>query len=358
MAATRRSLIAAATAFALPALLPLAADGRERRGKPVGCRERAAYVGEGLRPQLFPQVFDAAAASAGARAHMVIHDSLDEAFDKAAGRMKPAAFAAAVIAPDGGQWNQLRAPRGAPEPDRFLWTGAEQVFVATAVLQMVEEGKVSLDDKLAKWAPDAPGAAVVAVDDLLSQTSGLADIGAPAAFCPGANWAPSPGGQAMLGKIVEAVDGAPVHQALTKRIVQRLRLEETTVLAPGQTLEGLAGPAAAGGVAASALDMVRFWRGLMANRLHGEAITRGRFYRLYPMTGAGPGYYGQGVMVTDLYKIDQTARDTWLGYTQATAAAAYSVERDAFAAVALTGEGSAEDALRQIFKALPKVKTA
>ena len=128
----------------------------------------------------------------------------------------------------------------------------------------------------------------------------------------------------------------------------------------GGTADDVTTPYAAGAVAASALDVVRFWRGLMANRLHGEAITRGRFYRLYPMTGVGPGYYGQGVMVTDLYKVDPKSRDTWLGHSGglpgAKALVAYSAQKDAYAAVALTGEGSPEATANALFKGLPDAK--
>jgi len=402
MASTRRSLLAAATAFAMPALIPFAADGRERRGKAKGCRGREAYAGQGLRPQLFPAVFDAAEASAKARAHMVIHDDLDEAFNKAAGHMRTKALCAAVVTPDGGQWNQLRVPRGDPEPGRFFWASVGKAYTATAILQMVEEGKLNLEDRLDKWAPDAPGAAFIKIDDLLTHTSGLysfqADPGLraepgykapdrllgaayaqPAAFCPGANWSYSNTGYVLLGRIIEAIDGRAYHESLTQRIVERLGLEETTILAPRQTLEGLAMPAAsateaggtaddlttpyaAGAVAASALDVVRFWRGLMANRLHGQAITRGRFYRLYPMAGVGPGYYGQGVMVSDLHDVDPTARDCWLGHAGglpgAKAVVAYSVQKNAYAAVALTGEGSPEAAANLLFASLPDAKTA
>ena len=402
MASTRRSLLAAATAFALPALAPFAADGRERRGATKGCRAREAYAGAGLRPQLFPAVFDAAEASAKARPHMVIHEELDEAFDKAAGHMRTQALCAAVITPDGGQWNQLRVPRGDPEPEIFFWASVGKAYTATAILQMVEEGKLSLEDRLSRWAPEAPGAAFIKIDDLLTHTSGLysfqADPGLraeagykapgqllaaayaqPVAFCPGANWSYSNTGYVLLGRIIEAIDGVPYHQALTQRIVERLRLEETTVLAPRQTPQGLAMPTAsaaeaggtaddlttpfaAGAVAASALDVVRFWRGLMANRLHGQAITRGRFYRLYPMAGVGPSYYGQGVMVSDLHDVDPKARDTWLchagGLPGAKALVAYSVQKNAYAAVALTGEGSPEATANQLFAALPDAKTA
>jgi hypothetical protein len=94
----------------------------------------------------------------------------------------------------------------------------------------------------------------------------------------------------------------------------------------------------------------------MANRLHGAAITKGRFYRLFPVAGAAGVYHGQGVTVTDLFRPDQTWEDTWLGYGDASAVVAFSVRTHAFAAV--VGDGSAEVLARALFKALPDAKPA
>ncbi len=47
-------------------------------------------------------------------------------------------------------------------------------FTATAVMMLVEEGKVSLDDKITKYFPDAPPAwNQITVRHLLSHTSGI-----------------------------------------------------------------------------------------------------------------------------------------------------------------------------------------
>jgi D-alanyl-D-alanine carboxypeptidase len=96
----------------------------------------------------------------------------------------------------------------------------------------------------------------------------------------------------------------------------------------------------------------------MAGRLHGAEMTRRRFERLYPMAGVGPGYYGLGVMVSDLSAADPNATDTWLGHAGglpgAKAMVAYSLEKQAFVAVALTGEGSPEATANLLLSGLPK----
>jgi len=100
-------------------------------------------------------------------------------------------------------------------------------FTAAAILQLQEEGKLRIDDKVATYLPDAPHAAEVTLRQLLSHTSGLPEyldamdadhmIGKPASFdqlmahiagkpldfAPGSHWAYSNTGYAMLGRIIE-----------------------------------------------------------------------------------------------------------------------------------------------------------
>ncbi|WP_309644718.1 serine hydrolase domain-containing protein, partial [Phenylobacterium sp.] len=268
---------------------------------------------------------------------------------------------------------------------------------ATAILQMVEEGKLSLEATLDRWAPETPNAAWITVEDLLGHTGGIysfqSDPGLraqpgykppeqllaaanaqPAAFCPGLAWSYSNTGYVHLGRIIEAVDAKPYHDALRGRIVERLELRETDILAPRQVLAGMAPlappgatsendddvttPFAAAGVAASAGDVVKFWRALLSNRLHGAQVTQRRFQRLYPMLGVRPAYYGLGVMVSDLADSDPRATDTWLGHAGglpgASAVVGYSLETQAFVAVALTGEGSPEATANLLLSTLPK----
>jgi len=391
----RRSLLTAAVGLAVAA--PAGAAPRKPK-PPKPCAGRVAYAGAPLRAQLGAWQFDAAAKAGSSRLAPITSDGLEDRFEQAAGKMATQALTASVATADGSIWTQTRAAeRGQPLPTRFYWASVGKAYTATAILQMVEEGKLSLDATLDRWAPQAPNAAWITVEDMLGHTGGLysfqndaalraepgykpperllaAASAQPASFCPGAGWSYSNTGYVHLGAIIEAVDGRPYHQALHQRIVHRLDLRETDVLAPRQVLAGLARPApsqasdgatddvttpyAAGAVAASAADVVRFWRALMSNRLHDAAQTRRRFTRLYPMAGVGPGYYGLGVMVSDLAAADPKATDTWLGHAGglpgAKAVVAYSLEKQAFAAVALTGEGSPEATANLLLSGLPK----
>lgn len=393
----RYVLSAAASALILPGAAMAAKPAR--KPKAIVCKGRAAYAGPPLRQQFGAWQFDAAAKAASVRLSPTVRESFEDRFAEAIGAMKVQAITAALATPDGLICTQTHtADRAAPLPKTFFWASVGKAYTATAVLQLVEEGKLTLAATLDRWAPDMPNAKLITVENLLSHTSGLYSFQAdpalraepgykpperllaaakaqPVGFCPGAAWSYSNTGYALLGKIIEAVDGAPYHEVLKRRIVDRLNLTETTILAPRQTLAGMALPApaagegsgtdddvttpyAAGAVAASASDVVRFWRALFANRLTSQALTRARFAKLYPMVGVSPGFYGQGVMVTDLAAVDPKATDTWLGHAGglpgAKAMVAYSMEKQAFVAVALTGDGSPEATANLLLRDLPK----
>jgi D-alanyl-D-alanine carboxypeptidase len=64
----------------------------------------------------------------------------------------------------------------APDPDdQFRIGSATKTFVATAILQLVDEGKLSKSDTLSKWYPDFPNADRITIDDLLRMRSGIPD---------------------------------------------------------------------------------------------------------------------------------------------------------------------------------------
>jgi D-alanyl-D-alanine carboxypeptidase len=61
-----------------------------------------------------------------------------------------------------------------PQPgDQFRIGSVTKTFVATAILQLVEEGKLRKSDTLSRWYPDFPNAYEITVDDLLRMRSGI-----------------------------------------------------------------------------------------------------------------------------------------------------------------------------------------
>jgi len=143
-------------------------------------------------------------------------------------------------------------------------------------------------------------------------------------------------GYGLLARILATVDGRPVRDVLTQRIVERLELKETTI------------PADISSITASSADVVRIWRGVLGGGLQTVETTRHRFLRLYPMT-AEPArtHWGLGATVSDLAADRSNPADVWLGFSAArpgvSAAVVYSIRKRAFAAVAGTGPGSADE---------------
>src|SRR5262249_1304649 len=101
-------------------------------------------------------------------------------------------------------------------------------FTATAVMQLVEDGKIGLDDKISKYLDGTPEAwKDVTVRHLLTHTSGVKDITNhlnwrkdytdpellkeaaqfPLDFPPGENWRYSNTGYVLLGILIKKASG-------------------------------------------------------------------------------------------------------------------------------------------------------
>jgi D-alanyl-D-alanine carboxypeptidase len=141
-------------------------------------------------------------------------------------------------------------------PDTLTALGSvTKSFTAVVIMQLAQEGKLSLDDTIDKWFPDQPNGDKITVRMLLSHTSGLANyINANNHFDPkwGHAWAPrdlvaeanrmgpvdQPGksahysntGYTLLGLITEAITGKSWEQAVRSRIIEPLHLQHTTFL--------------------------------------------------------------------------------------------------------------------------------
>jgi CubicO group peptidase (beta-lactamase class C family) len=122
-------------------------------------------------------------------------------------------------------------------------------FTAAAVLLLVEDGKMSLDDPVAKWFPDFTRAREVTVRNLLTHTSGYSDYAPqdytipawmrpvdhttlirqwatkPLDFDPGTRWQYSNTNFAIAGMIIEKVTGEPFWDFMTRRILKPVGIE-------------------------------------------------------------------------------------------------------------------------------------
>ncbi len=363
----------------------------------VVCDSARPYHGPKPHPAPERRVFTDAAPSFGAGLDTNAIARLERALDKAQSATKAPAMTVAVGVPGRGVWSATRGtPGDTNAPPRWFWfASVGKAFTAAVVLQLVEEGKLSLDDPLSRWFPDFPNAKAITLDHLLRHTGGIYSfqndpklrvqpgyhapeelIGVARAhgngFCPGEYWSYSNTGYVLLGLIVERVEGRPFHEVVDTRVIRRLGLVNTRALAPQEELPGLARPSpsrpteepvgstvpttpyAAGNVVATAGDMVRFWHALLAGELLKPATVRNQFAELLPMFDPGT-FYGRGVMLYDVP--DKDGRHlTWLGHSGGApgskALVLYSVESKAYVAVAMNNDGSAEATANLLLKAL------
>jgi CubicO group peptidase (beta-lactamase class C family) len=129
---------------------------------------------------------------------------------------------------------------------RFRIGSMNKMFTAVATLQLVERGKLSLDDTIGKILPDYPNANVaskVKVRHLLSHTGGTGDIFGPEfathrlelktlqdyvmlygerdlQFEPGTKWDYSNYGFLLLGVLIEKVSGTSYYDFVAENIYQ------------------------------------------------------------------------------------------------------------------------------------------
>jgi len=138
------------------------------------------------------------------------------------------------------------------KPETIFQSGSVgKQFTATAVMMLVEEGKVGLDDPLTKYFPDAPASwKDVTVRELLSHTAGFGDYpkdfnfrkdwaedellklveGMPLAYAPGTSWKYSNLGFLTLGILIHRVTGEFYGDFLQQRIFQPLGMISTRII--------------------------------------------------------------------------------------------------------------------------------
>ena len=149
----------------------------------------------------------------------------------------------------------------APPMDGEVRIGSNtKTFVAVVVMQLVQEGKVGLDEPIETYLPglikgEGIDGSKITVRQLLQHTSGLPEytdttpgsgdifqvkdhyipprdllgtaLGKPAAFEPGTQWKYTNTNYIVLGMLVERVSQRPVGEQIDERIVKKLGLSHT-----------------------------------------------------------------------------------------------------------------------------------
>jgi CubicO group peptidase (beta-lactamase class C family) len=142
--------------------------------------------------------------------------------------------------------------------DMHFRNGAVAIsYVATLLLELVDEHKISLDDKLSKYLPDMPHANEVTIGELAQMTSGYQDyvlgnqefakiayanpfmawttddqlnlaIHKPLWYAPGTNWNYAHTNYVILGLVLEKVTGESMADLLQQKVLGPLGLTNTT----------------------------------------------------------------------------------------------------------------------------------
>ncbi|MFF0817533.1 serine hydrolase domain-containing protein [Rhodococcus sp. NPDC003318] len=298
--------------------------------------------------------------SAGEAAAMdsAVAERLDSAIEAA---MAQASVPGAIVGIWGPDGNYVEAhgvadkATGAPmQADFFSRIGSvTKTFTVTGVLQLVDEGKVGLDDPISKYVPGVPDGDRITIRQLARMQSGLANytvseqfqqaffadpsapftpqqllgyaFALPPTFPPGEGFEYSNTNTTLLGLVVENVSGMTLPDYVHDKIAVPLQLDDTifptTNAFPephaqgytNQTADGQEAAATdwnpswgwAAGAMISTLDDLRIWGPALATGTLLEPATQEQ--RLETVTAPGhPAGVGYGLGIFDV--------NGWIGH--------------------------------------------
>ena len=227
-------------------------------------------------------------------------------------------------------------------PDTLFAIGSiTKQFTCATALMLEQEGKLSFDDRVAKYAPGLTRAADITIRDLGNHVSGYRDYypldfverpmaqprssaevvkdfaSRPLDFEPGTRYSYSNTGYLLLGQVVEQAGGEPFAKALERRILRPLKLDHTRFepkrgepgLAEGYTPLGLDAAeraipegdgwiGAAGGLWSTPRDLMAWELALM----DGKVVSPQSFHTMStprPLAGGRTSGYGCGLQIRD-----------------------------------------------------------
>jgi CubicO group peptidase (beta-lactamase class C family) len=222
------------------------------------------------------------------------------------------------------------------KPDMIFRIGSiTKQFTAIAILQLVEQGKISLQDSIQKYVPDYPHKKyTITIENLLTQTSGIQDYMAipnpaddrtnytpkqgvdyfknePLEFKPGSQFKYSNSNYYLLGYILEIVTGESYSDYLKQNIFNKAGLNNTYYIDTTKniphvsqgyskldgkleraTLENVTTIYAAGGIMSNADDLFKWHQALYGNKLLNRELLNNAFtpYRFADGTSSEYGY--------------------------------------------------------------------
>ena len=223
-------------------------------------------------------------------------------------------------------------PQSDTKPDgytKYKIGSVTKTFTAVMIMQLVEEKRLKLEDKLSKFYPQIPNADKITINDLLRHRSGILDYvnadstvnvmakvskkemiariaGYPSVFEPNSKAEYSNSNYYLLGCIIEDLTKVSYATNLKNRITNRLKLRDTymvdkvdrkrneaySYLYDGTTWNlfpewDMSLPFAAGGITSNANDLTAFMRGLFNGKLLKQPSSLDEMTKLNQSYGIG-----------------------------------------------------------------------
>jgi CubicO group peptidase (beta-lactamase class C family) len=144
---------------------------------------------------------------------------------------------------------ELRVPNS--PATRFHIASVSKPFTAMAILQLEEQGRLSISDLVSNFVPDSPNGDRIKLEHLLTHTSGIPNVndlpdydtfarsphtieqlvakfsGLPLDFQPGSNYHYSNSNYNLLALILEKVSGESYGDYVRKHILDPARMQNT-----------------------------------------------------------------------------------------------------------------------------------
>ncbi|PKL41261.1 MAG: hypothetical protein CVV44_01100 [Spirochaetae bacterium HGW-Spirochaetae-1] len=145
--------------------------------------------------------------------------------------------AALVVIRDGAVWHRNLV--NTSEKRRYSVASFTKTFTALAALQLVERGKMSLDEPVNNYYPaylenDQLVTRQITLRDLLTHTSGIVnDFSGPGRLYPyqrypaGSRFYYSNQGYIVVGRIIEHVSGKPLYRYITEQFLEPLGMKDS-----------------------------------------------------------------------------------------------------------------------------------
>jgi D-alanyl-D-alanine carboxypeptidase len=266
-------------------------------------------------------------------------------------------FLVAVIDGEGGRTVAIAGTdaTGAPLTEDVTWRigSVTKALVAVVIMQLVDEGRLSLDDSAAMYVNHDFIPAGATVFDLLHHSSGIRDyvedeewvelmrscpdeapypfdfVAEGPLFEPGSEWRYSNTNYLILGEIIEMVTGLPPEIAIRHRIIEPLGLTDTytayvetgrpPVPAVADFFDAGPGPIECdtapisgvtgtdGGMVSSVDDLNVFYRALFA----GELISDESLHAMTGVEYVGSEVSGHGLGLIHLLEPPNADVDIW-----------------------------------------------